>query len=152
MTLDDVLLSGEIADFVRGRDRWPSAQEWEDAGQRRLYVEMMRGGGPRRWLEGVHLAYQPTLNDIRRETTRVQLARFLQGRADWPDAAAFAAAGKQRLHELMIKAGGEDLWAEIFGFPTSQDRELDAAFAEAERRLAAAAERRAKRRACPTDR
>jgi hypothetical protein len=26
----------------------------------------------------------------------------------------------------MLKAGGEDLWAEIFGFPTQDEREFEA--------------------------
>jgi hypothetical protein len=124
MPMEEVFLSGEIADFVRGRDRWPSAQEWEDAGQHRVYVEMMRAGGPRRRLEIARVPYRPNADDVRRETVRVQLARFFDGRDQWPEEAAFAAAGQQRLHALLVKAGGEDLWAEIFGFPTREERDL----------------------------
>jgi hypothetical protein len=126
VTLGEALLSGEIGEFVAPYGRWPSAQEWEDTGQHRLYVKMMRSGGPRRWLSWAHVPYRPTLDDIRRETVRVQLAGFLDEREQWPDEQAFAAAGRERLHALMRKAGGENLWAEIFGFPTQDEREMEA--------------------------
>jgi Fic family protein len=45
----DELIERELRDFLEGRDRWPTAEEWRAAGKKSLYVHASAAGGIRSW-------------------------------------------------------------------------------------------------------
>jgi Fic family protein len=48
-TWSDARIEAELREFLEGRAKWPSADDWRNHGKRMLYEQASRNGGIRRW-------------------------------------------------------------------------------------------------------
>lgn len=115
----------ELAAFLSGRDRWPTRQEFIDAGQAPLYQQAQRTGGAERWAPEFGLTCSAKLRDPAEEALRAQLAEFLDGLDHWPSFAEFRAAKRTTLHRKVLEHGGTQQWAAEFGLPTLRQLRAD---------------------------
>src|SRR5436853_53907 len=97
----------ELEAFLAGRDEWPRAVDFADAGKSVLRRAVARYGGPRR-RAGSRRAW----TDARIEA---QLRRFLAGRDVWPPVGEFNDAGLAPLFTAVYTYGGVERWAARMG-------------------------------------
>jgi DNA invertase Pin-like site-specific DNA recombinase len=111
-------IRAELDRFLKGRSIWPVRAEFECVGLGGLYAVLARRGR-RAWAEEYGLRYRMTGAAAPRWTEpRIYhaLEALCSGRASYPSAAAFAAAGLSGLYGSIAKRhGGHDRWAEILG-------------------------------------
>ena len=109
----------ELEAFLAGRDEWPRAVDFADAGKSVLRRAVARYGGPRRWARELGVDYverrgskPPTWTEQR---VRSELARWLNGRRTFPTAGEFEAAGHGALWRAVRRTGGSERWCLEFG-------------------------------------
>ena len=109
-------VSHELEAFLAGRDEWPRAAEFADAGRSVLRRAVARHGGPRRWARELGVDYvERTPPAWNQQRVRRELASFLNGHATFPTAGEFEAAGRGALWRAVKRTGGSDRWAPEFG-------------------------------------
>jgi DNA invertase Pin-like site-specific DNA recombinase len=97
--------------FLARRDRWPRAREFVETGLQPLYQAAQYHGGFRHWSEQFGLDYgkvrrtEWTSNRIAKE-----LARFTQGRGEFPTRTEFHQAGLSALYDAASRTGGIAYW------------------------------------------
>jgi hypothetical protein len=110
------LLREEMAVFAAGRTDWPAWREFELAGRRRLYDQIMV-----KQLRPVLAAELGLKLSVRREpwtdeAIKAALDRFLKRRASWPTGAEFQRAGLGGLHSRLKRRHAQADWAHRYGF------------------------------------
>jgi hypothetical protein len=112
-------IRSELADFLRGREVWPSRLEFERAGRKPLRDAVGRTGGPKRWAREFQLAMLNERSGSKRvwtdERIERELRRFLRGRSEWPTRSEFKSAGLGSLVTAVNVRGGSDHWARRLG-------------------------------------
>jgi hypothetical protein len=107
----------ELEDFLAGREQWPRARDFAEAGKSVLRRMVAQYGGPRRWADELGVSYvkrtpQPTWTEDR---VRRELATVLNGDRRFPAAGEFERIGRRALWEAINRTGGPDRWALEFG-------------------------------------
>lgn len=115
-----IRLKEEVARFTEDRTEWPTRQEFQDAGRGRLYGAVQRAGARERLACELGLYLPPGCKAHRRNhwtepAARAALDQLLEGRAIWPTAREFRAAGLCGLHDQLSRAGTRDAWARRYG-------------------------------------
>jgi hypothetical protein len=109
----------ELATFLDGARRFPSAGDFQRRGRRALWEAIQRTGGAERWA----LEFGASRANLRAGQRRVwterrierQLRRFLAGRSVWPAVREFNEAGLAPLFTAVDTYGGAELWAARMG-------------------------------------
>ena len=120
--VNEDLVRWELAAMLIDRERWPTRDEFRDAGHEALYYQAQRTGGSERWAPEFGLLFVTEQHDPAEDGLRAQLAEFLVGFAHWPSYTDFHAAGRTPLYKEVLKQGGAQRWAAEFGLPTRQQR------------------------------
>jgi DNA invertase Pin-like site-specific DNA recombinase len=115
-----------LAPFLAGRDRWPRAREFADAGLMPLYNAAKYHGGFRYWGEQFGLDYGKVRRaDWSRGRIERELREFIEGRGDFPTKTEFDEAGLQRLYGAATRVEGIAFWVERLGLvPSTRPHEL----------------------------
>jgi DNA invertase Pin-like site-specific DNA recombinase len=108
----------ELAEFLKGRQTWPSFREFQAAGLALLYNQLKRHGGCNYWARRLGVpVVMPGPGGTRWTEARVraQLAGVLAGRDEWPTSAEFRTMGQATLRLAVIATGGADYWSDQMG-------------------------------------
>ncbi|TMK38758.1 MAG: hypothetical protein E6G56_13255 [Actinobacteria bacterium] len=115
-------IRSELAEFLAGRDTWPTAHEFRGAGLGALEQAARRYGGCKRWARTLGVKYQARERRTMGrpspwtpERIHAELAELLVGRDVWPTVREFRRAGRGSLYAAMHGHGGVDAWAREFG-------------------------------------
>ncbi|RKQ90469.1 DNA invertase Pin-like site-specific DNA recombinase [Solirubrobacter pauli] len=112
----------ELRQFLRGRNRWPSRDEFHAAGYRRLQTNVVLGDGEHYWALRTHTpidnhdAVAPWTERRIRET----LVLYLADKHSWPTFAQFSRDGMQSLRYALIETGGVRAWQNLFPHPAER--------------------------------
>lgn len=116
----DERIERRLRTLLDGSDRWPSKQDFLDAGAGGLISAVYLHGGPDYWARrlGVTRARssrpaQPT--KWPEERIRDELRAFCAGRDDWPRFSEFVASGRRNLYGMASLRGGIDRWVRELG-------------------------------------
>jgi hypothetical protein len=101
-----------LADFLRGRDEWPSTREFSAAGLGGLAAAIDDAGERKRWARRHHV--RPVFRWFK-PSIAAALDRFLEGREYWPSNREFAAADLSDLRRALDARGDADAWRERYG-------------------------------------
>jgi site-specific DNA recombinase len=115
----------ELRSFTDRRDSWPSYPEFQVAGRSLLFDQMRRYGGPVRWAQELGVPYRAPVRAGRvwtDELIRACLTDFLEGKAEWPAAREFFAAGHRSLRNAVTATGGPTRWAGLMGIDLAPRR------------------------------
>jgi DNA invertase Pin-like site-specific DNA recombinase len=111
--------------FLAGRDRWPRAREFAEAGIFAVYNAAKHHGGFSYWGEQFGLEYgRVRRTEWPQERIANDLKRFTEGRDDFPSKAEFHEAGLRPLYDAICKYGGTAHWAAQLGLSPSTARHL----------------------------
>ena len=109
----------DLAEFLRGWNRWPSRLEFEAAGLKPLRDAVRRLGGPELWaaefglpLENLKFGSRTAWTDERIEA---ELRKLLDGRGTWPSPRDFERSGSFGLAAAVVHGRGTAYWARFFG-------------------------------------
>lgn len=134
-----------LRELIGDGTRWPSRQEFQDAGIRSMLSSIYAHEGPAYWAS--HLGVQlPPLKATRspkrwtEQRIHRELQQFYAGRDVWPTEREFIAAGRRALYAAASRNGGVARWATELGLVRERSRSPSAASA------ASAADRGSRRR------
>jgi DNA invertase Pin-like site-specific DNA recombinase len=105
-----------LADY----ETWPTYEQFQLAGQARLYGQILGRGGTYSWAlrTGIPIAHSARLVHRWDENMiRGMLDVLLRGRSAWPTRREFQAARLQRLERAIQDHGGSEHWAREYGLP-----------------------------------
>jgi DNA-binding transcriptional ArsR family regulator len=86
-------IRAELAEFCAGREAWPSARAFKDAGRGDLYIAASRYGGIAHWTETLGFARVTRPSGSEREAAAAPARSPLRARLAWAGAGALAALG-----------------------------------------------------------
>jgi len=112
-------IHSELQDYLNGREQWPSREEFERDGRKRLRDAVNRAGGPDRWAAEFALPRPNRLSGTRRgwtpEAVEAELTRLIGDRAQWPSRSQFRTAGLAGMLTSIYEHEGPEYWAERMG-------------------------------------
>ena len=120
---DEDAIRAELTEFLRGRDAWPTYDEFTAGGAKGLRDAVARIHGAEWWAREMKLSG----GDRRRggvriwtdDRIRATLSEFLGRRTTWPTQTELDAAGLQGLREVLRHYGGPERWSEELGVALS---------------------------------
>ncbi len=116
---NDRRIAAELAVFLNGRSEWPRYADFVAAGRQGLYHAVLIHGGTHTWARRMRVKWVKRHGGAppywTPERVCERLTVLLQGRTAWPTAAAFDAAGEQRLLAAVRRLGGVERWRREFG-------------------------------------
>lgn len=116
---DDDSIREALSGFLQGKTRWPTYDEFIDAGLKGMRDVLPRFGGPERWSREMGLAEGPRpWGGVVRwtdEAIRSALTQFLQGRTVWPTHREFRQAGLGGLYSKLLQEETLERWAGEIG-------------------------------------
>jgi hypothetical protein len=118
---DDVI-ERELRLYLRGKQVWPKAADFQRDAPGSLYAAILKTGGPAAWAARVGIPHtpRPRWTD---ETIEAELRPLVAGRADWPTHNEFTEAGQRNLYKVIAaRPGGHDEYARRHGLPRSSRR------------------------------
>jgi hypothetical protein len=104
----------QLDEFLHGRSRWPTVEEFRFAGRAQLRRAIVRFGGVERWSKSYDLPLARRRGSAlcwSDAAIEAALRDFLGDRYDWPRKREFAAAGLGGCHEAIWRDAGVDAWA-----------------------------------------
>ncbi|MGA8746449.1 MAG: recombinase family protein [Solirubrobacterales bacterium] len=104
-----------LAPFLKGREKWPSLQEFEAAGMGPVCFALRYHGGAEIWAGRFGLRYKKQPRPWSEERIERELAEFLAGRGAFPTENEFKDAGRRPLFTAMHGHGGLAYWRERVG-------------------------------------
>lgn len=111
-------LEQELRDFAREYGVLPDRNIFSRTGHGRLYLQMLRQGGPQHWARrlGLRSAHRSHIawNDDR---IRATLEFYLADKPTWPSRRQFRADGMTTLHGAVGRRGGVGRWARELRIP-----------------------------------
>jgi hypothetical protein len=118
---DDDSIRDTLTEFLKGKTRWPTYDEFIDAGLKGMRDVLPRFGGPERWSQEMGLQDGPRRwGGVVRWTDdaiRSALTQFLDGRTLWPTHREFRRAGLGGLYSKLLQEGTLEMWASEIGIP-----------------------------------
>lgn len=116
---DEDAIREALAEFLRGKTRWPTYDEFIAGGLKGLRDVLPRFGGPERWAREMELEEGPRpWGGVRRWTDaaiRAALTQLFAGRSVWPTNREFRRAGLGGLYEKLVEEGSVERWAVELG-------------------------------------
>lgn len=115
----------KLSEFLKERDDWPGYDEFQAAGQARLWHQVMGYGGPWFWSNelGAKVRHRYGVPRWNRERLRAALTPFLRRLDHWPLQSEFDAAGPSALRKAVHCHGGASYWAAEFDLPRRDRRQ-----------------------------
>jgi hypothetical protein len=116
---DEHSIQEALSEFLHNKPRWPTYNEFTDAGLKGLRDVLPRFGGPERWSREMGLPEGPRpWGGVVRWTDdaiRSTLTEFLDGRSVWPTHREFRRAGLGGLYSKLLQEGTLEGWASETG-------------------------------------
>ena len=112
---DEPSIRRALSEFLHDKSRWPTYDEFIDAGLKGLRDVLPRFGGPERWSRemGLQEGPRPWGGVVRwtDDAIRSTLTEFLEGRSVWPTHRDFRQAGLGGLYSKLLQEGTLEGWA-----------------------------------------
>lgn len=116
---DEESVRSELTEFLTGRERWPTYEQFIQGGAKGLRDALYRFGGVEYWAREMGLpGGDRAPGGVRHwtdEAIRQTLAEFFGDREDWPSQREFDQAGLHALREALRHYGGPERWAKEMG-------------------------------------
>ena len=115
----------ELNDYLQGKRIWPSPEEFEAAGRRRLHEQIVRHAGVKCWAHHVALPVigrGPSREPWTEARVRAALRLYLRRKRHWPSQHDFERDGLSGLHHAIRHTRGISPWRDEFALPTAPPR------------------------------